>query len=54
LTVLYNEQVVEVIAKAQKNTSCTSPMIQKEILHVFSTKVKEAIRNEIGDTKHNC
>ena len=26
-------------------------MIQKEILHVFSTKVKKAIREEIGDSK---
>jgi hypothetical protein len=26
-------------------------MIQKEILHIFSTKVKEAIRKEIGNAK---
>ena len=29
----------------------TSPQIQKEILHVISTKVKKAIREEIGDAK---
>jgi hypothetical protein len=51
LIVSYNEKVAEVIAKAPKNTSYTSPMIQKEILHVFLTKVKDAIRNEIGDAK---
>jgi hypothetical protein len=51
LMVSYNERVAEVIAKAPKNASYTSPMIQKEILHVFSTKVKKAIREEIGDAK---
>ena len=51
LTVSYNEQVAEVMAKAPKNTSYTSPMIQKEILHIFWTKVKEAIHDEIGDAK---
>jgi hypothetical protein len=51
LTVLYNEKVTEVIAKAPKNASYISPMIHKEILHIFSTKVKDVIRNEIGDAK---
>ena len=51
LTVSYNKQVAEVIAKAPKNVSYTSPMIQKEILHFFSTKVKEASCDEIGDVK---
>ncbi|XP_059434367.1 uncharacterized protein LOC132167413 [Corylus avellana] len=46
-----DESISEVIAKAPKNASYTSPTIQKEILHVFSTKVKEAIRDEIGDAK---
>jgi len=49
--VSYNEHIAEVIAKAPKNASYTSPMIQKEILHIFSTKVKEAIRKEIGNAK---
>ena len=26
-------------------------MVQKEILHIFPTKVKKAIRDEIGDAK---
>jgi pyridoxine/pyridoxamine 5'-phosphate oxidase len=40
-----------VIAKAPKNAFYTSPMIQKEILHIFSTKVKKAIHDEISDAK---
>ncbi|XP_062161838.1 uncharacterized protein LOC133868836 [Alnus glutinosa] len=51
LMVSYNEQIAEVIAKAPKNASYTSPMIQKEILHIFSTRVKEAIRKEISNAK---
>ena len=48
----YNEKVARVVLdKAPKNASYTSPMIQKEILHVFSTKVKKIIREEIGDAK---
>ena len=39
------------MAKAPKNATYTSPQIQKEILHVISTKVKKAIREEIGDAK---
>ena len=38
------------MAKAPKNATYTSPHIQrKKILHVISTKVKKAIREEIGD-----
>jgi hypothetical protein len=51
LTVSYNEEIAELIAKAPKNASYTSPKIQKEILQVFSTKVKKAIHDEIGDAK---
>jgi hypothetical protein len=51
LMISYNEHLTKVIAKAPKNASYTCPRIQKEILHVFSTKVKKAIRNEISDTK---
>ncbi|CAL8162116.1 unnamed protein product [Prunus armeniaca] len=48
----YNEKVAGVILdKAPKNASYTSPQIQKEILHVFSTKVKKAICEEIGESK---
>lgn len=51
LIVSYNEQIAEVITKASKNACYTSPMIQKDILHIFSTKVKETIRKEIGNAK---
>ena len=51
LTVSYNEKVVEVIVKAPKNAFYTSPMIQKEILHIFSIKVKDAICDEICGAK---
>jgi uncharacterized protein YicC (UPF0701 family) len=52
MVVSYNEKIVEVIARVPKNVSYTSPMIRKEIIHVFSTKVKKTIREEIGDL-HN-
>ncbi|KAL4639681.1 hypothetical protein ACB092_03G235900 [Castanea dentata] len=51
LMVSYNNNVVEIMAKAPKNATYTSPQIQKEILHVISTRVKKAIREEIGDAK---
>jgi hypothetical protein len=51
LTIEYNEKLAEVTAKAPKNATYTSPTVQKQILHVFSTKVKEVIRDEIGDAK---
>jgi hypothetical protein len=51
LTISYNEKLAEVTAKAPKNATCTSPTVQKQILQVFSTKVKEVIRDEIGDAK---
>ena len=47
----WNEKVAEIIEKAPKNATYTSPRIQKEILHVFSIKMKKAIREEIGDAK---
>ena len=47
----WNEKVAEIIEKTPKNATYTSPRIQKEILHVFSVKVKKAIREEIGDAK---
>ncbi|XP_030968516.1 uncharacterized protein LOC115989013 [Quercus lobata] len=39
------------MVKAPKNVTYTSLQIQKEILHVISTKVKKVIREEIGDAK---
>uniref|UniRef100_A0A7N2MB19 TTF-type domain-containing protein n=1 Tax=Quercus lobata TaxID=97700 RepID=A0A7N2MB19_QUELO len=51
IVTFWNEKVAEIIEKAPKNATYTSPRIQKEILHVFSAKVKKTIREEIGDTK---
>uniref|UniRef100_A0A7N2QWZ6 TTF-type domain-containing protein n=1 Tax=Quercus lobata TaxID=97700 RepID=A0A7N2QWZ6_QUELO len=51
IVTFWNEKVAEIIEKAPKNATYTSPRIQKEILHVFSAKVKKAIREEIGDAK---
>jgi hypothetical protein len=51
LTISYNKKLAEVTAKAPKNATNTSPTVQKQILHVFSTKVKEVIRDEISDAK---
>ena len=47
----FNEKVTEVMNKAPENACYKSPEIQKEILHVFSNKVRKAIREEIGDAK---
>ena len=47
----YNNNIVEIMAKASKNVTYTSPQIQKEILHIISTKVRKAIREEIGEAK---
>ncbi|XP_062085335.1 uncharacterized protein LOC133791421 [Humulus lupulus] len=52
-----NEEFLEqkvasvVLENAPSNASYTSPDIQKEILYVFSNKVKKEIRQEIGDSK---
>ncbi|KAL0000516.1 hypothetical protein SO802_014297 [Lithocarpus litseifolius] len=51
IVTFWNEKVAEIIEKAPKNATYTSPRIQKEILHVFSAKVKKAILEEIGDAK---
>ena len=40
-----------VLDKAPKNAKYTSPMIQKEILHILANKVRNIIREEIGDAK---
>ena len=34
-----------------QNAKYTSPKIQKEILHIFANKVRNVIREEIGDAK---
>ncbi|XP_023882025.1 uncharacterized protein LOC111994385 [Quercus suber] len=51
IVTFWNEKVAEIIEKAPKNATYTSPRIQKEILYVFSAKVNKAIREEIGDAK---
>ncbi|KAF7129102.1 hypothetical protein RHSIM_Rhsim10G0182300 [Rhododendron simsii] len=40
-----------VLEKAPKNAKYTSPLIQKEILHIFGNKVRNKIREEVGDAK---
>nr|GME10607.1 zinc finger MYM-type protein 1-like [Ipomoea batatas]GME10639.1 zinc finger MYM-type protein 1-like [Ipomoea batatas] len=47
----FNDEVTKVLDKAPRNASYTSPTIQKQILQVLATKVKSAIREEIGDAK---
>jgi hypothetical protein len=48
----YNENVNEVVLEnAPRNAKYTSPKIQKEILHILTSKVRDAIRKEIGDDK---
>ena len=51
IVIFWNKKVVEIIEKDPKNATYTSPRIQNEILYVYSTKVKKAIREEIGDAK---
>jgi len=40
-----------VLTNAPRNAKYTSPQFQKEILHIFATKVRDVIRKEIGDAK---
>ena len=48
----YNQEVAAIVLeKARQNASYSSPQIQKEILHVFSQKVKNTIREEISNAK---
>ncbi|XP_075666659.1 uncharacterized protein LOC142636350 [Castanea sativa] len=51
IVTFWNEKVVDIIEKAPKNATYTSPKIQKEILHVYLVKVKKAIQEEISDAK---
>nr|GMC74099.1 zinc finger MYM-type protein 1-like [Ipomoea batatas] len=44
-------RVTKVLDKAPRNATYTSPTTQKQILQVLATKVKSAIRDEIGDAK---
>nr|GMC52971.1 zinc finger MYM-type protein 1-like [Ipomoea batatas] len=47
----FNDEVTKVLDKALRNASYTSSTIQKHILQVLATKVKSAIREEIGNAK---
>ncbi|XP_021735741.1 uncharacterized protein LOC110702344 [Chenopodium quinoa] len=48
----YNKEVDSVVLdNAPKNAKYTSPLSQKEILHVYASKVQSTIRKEIGDAK---
>ncbi|XP_073121656.1 uncharacterized protein [Henckelia pumila] len=47
----YNDKVVEVLDKAPRNASYTSPTTKKQILQVLAAKVKNVIREKIGDAK---
>ncbi|XP_042414073.1 uncharacterized protein LOC122002799 [Zingiber officinale] len=49
--VSYNDKVEEVLNKAPRNASYTSSTTQKQILQVLDAKVKNVIREEIGDAK---
>ncbi|XP_059627110.1 uncharacterized protein LOC132269904 [Cornus florida] len=48
----YNDDVAKIVLEnAPKNAKYTSPQIQKEILHILSIKVRNKIREDIGDAK---
>ncbi|XP_077217609.1 uncharacterized protein LOC143851977 [Tasmannia lanceolata] len=48
----YKEKFSRVVLEnAPKNAQYTSPKIQKKILHIFPSKVRSAIREDIGDAK---
>ena len=40
-----------VLENAPQNAKYTSPIIQKEILHILASNVRNAIREEIEDAK---
>jgi hypothetical protein len=49
---MYNEKVVKIVLEnAPQNGKYTSHHIQKDILHVLAKRVRNAIREEIGDSK---
>ncbi|XP_077215547.1 uncharacterized protein LOC143850140 [Tasmannia lanceolata] len=48
----YNKKVSRVVLEnAPKNAQYTSPKIQRKILYIFPSKVRSAIREDIGDAK---
>ena len=51
-TSTFNENVaIVVLENSPRNAKYTSPTIQKEILHILASKVRNAIHEEIGDAK---
>ncbi|KAK1376359.1 hypothetical protein POM88_032552 [Heracleum sosnowskyi] len=40
-----------ILENAPKNATYTSPKVQKDILHIFSSKVRNKIRNEVENSK---
>ena len=51
-TTSINESIAEVILEnAPRNAKYTSPDIQKEILNILATRVRNKICEEIGDAK---
>ncbi|XP_021856221.1 uncharacterized protein [Spinacia oleracea] len=48
---LYNKDVSKAIRQAPYNAKYIAPSIQKEILHIISCKIRNYIREEIGDSK---
>ncbi|TYH00258.1 hypothetical protein ES288_A10G260000v1 [Gossypium darwinii] len=47
----YDEKVEDVLKSAPQNASYTSSTIQKEILQIYANRVRNVIREEIGDRK---
>ncbi|XP_073285162.1 uncharacterized protein [Primulina huaijiensis] len=52
LLTMYNDDISKAIARAPKNAKYTSHDIQKQILHVLSMRVKNAIHEQIGVVKY--
>ena len=51
-TSTFNNKVASVVLEnTPRNTKFSSPTIQKEILHILASNVRNAIREEIGDAK---
>jgi hypothetical protein len=49
---IFNKDVVKVVLEnTPQNATYTSHHVQKEILHVMAKRVRDAIREEIGDSK---
>ncbi|XP_057535225.1 uncharacterized protein LOC130813405 [Amaranthus tricolor] len=49
---LYNDEVKKVVwENAPRNASYTPSTIQKEIFHIFASKVKEEVRKKFGEAK---